>query len=383
MRYCVRLAIVAMALAFGGSLLAPVGNAGAVGDLSTVDVNATPVASGFDQPLALAWRAGDPDLYVVQQGGRIRRVHDGVLLKANVFSIRPSTAGEQGLLGLAFSPNGTKLYVDYTEKRTGNTVIEEYGFNPTTKKAIKKQRRRLLYQQQPFANHNGGTIMFGPDNLLYVAFGDGGSGGDPNGNGQNKNTLLGKILRISPTAAYGYQYSIPLDNPFVGQSNTRWDIWMYGLRNPWKFSFDKANGDMWIGDVGQGLYEEIDYAAAGNQAGANWGWNQREGAHPYNGGAQPPGGRDPIIERPHSAGDCAITGGYVYRGSAIPALNGAYIYGDFCTGKIYAAAQSGGALTQNVELPINVPQLSSFGQDASGEVYAVSRAGTVYKITPG
>jgi glucose/arabinose dehydrogenase len=372
-----------MALALGCSLLAPVGSAGAVGDLSTVDVNATPVVSGLNHPVALAWRAGDPDMYVVQQGGRIRRVHNGVLVKGNVLGLKVANVGEQGLLGLAFSPDGTKMYVDYTEKRTGNSIIEEYPIKATTKKAIKKSRRRLLYVQQPFANHNGGNLAFGPDNLLYVAFGDGGSGGDPFGNGQSKSTLLGKILRISPTPAYGYPYSIPLGNPFVGQSGTKWEVWMYGLRNPWKFSFDKANGDLWIGDVGQGLYEEIDYAAQGNQAGANWGWNQREGFHPYNGGAQPAGGRDPIIERPHSAGDCAITGGYVYRGSAIPALNGAYLYGDFCTGKIYAAEQQGGAVVQNVELPVNVGQLSSFGQDPSGEVYAVSLAGTVYKITPG
>jgi glucose/arabinose dehydrogenase len=157
---------------------------------------------------------------------------------------------------------------------------------------------------------------------------------------------------------------------------------MYGLRNPWRWSFDKLTGDMWIGDVGQALYEEIDYAPAGLQAGANWGWNLREGLHPYNGGASPPGARDPIIERPHSAGDCAIVGGYVYRGSAIPALYGAYVYGDYCTGAIFAAVQSGGVITSTRQLPINVPQLTSFGQDPRGEIYATSDAGNVYKIVP-
>jgi glucose/arabinose dehydrogenase len=156
---------------------------------------------------------------------------------------------------------------------------------------------------------------------------------------------------------------------------------MYGLRNPWKFSFDKATGDMWIGDVGQDLYEEIDDAPAG-QSGISWGWNLREGFHAYNGGAQPPGGRDPVIERPHSAGDCAITGGYVYRGTAIPALVGAYLYGDFCTGKVYAAVQQAGAIVQNVDLGITVPQLNSFGQAPNGEIYAVSLSGTVYRIDP-
>jgi glucose/arabinose dehydrogenase len=382
MRYCVRVTVVAMALALGGTLLAPVGTAGAVGDLSTVAVHATPVVSGLNQPVALAWRTGDPDMYVVEQPGRIRRVSNGVIQKGNVMQLKPSTTGEQGLLGLAFAPSGTKFYIDYTEKKTGNTIVEEYPLN-AKKKGVKKLRRRVLYQQQPFANHNGGTLMFGPDNMLYIAFGDGGSGGDPFGNGQNPNTWLGKILRINPNQVSGYPYGIPLNNPFIGQTGKKWEVWMYGLRNPWKFSFDKANGDMWIGDVGQLAYEEIDYAAAGNQAGANWGWNQREGFHAYNGGAQPANGRDPVIERSHGSGDCAITGGYVYRGSAIPALNGAYLYGDYCTGKIYAAEQQGGTIVQNVQLPITVPQLGSFGQDPSGEVYAVSRGGTVYKITPG
>jgi glucose/arabinose dehydrogenase len=382
MRYCVRVTLVAMALALGGTLLPPVGTAGAVGDLSTVDVSATPVVSGLNQPVALAWRTGDQDMYVVEQPGKVRRVSNGVIAKGNVLALKVISGGEQGLLGLAFAPNGSKLYVDYTEKRTGNSVVEEYPVN-ARKKAVKAQRRRILSQADPFPNHNGGTLTFGPDNMLYIGWGDGGSGGDPLGSGQNRNSLLGKIMRINPGASGGYQYSIPLDNPFVGQANTRWEVWMYGLRNPWKFSFDKANGDVWIGDVGQGLYEEIDYAAAGSQSGANWGWNQREGFHPYNGGAQPANGRDPVIERSHADGDCAITGGFVYRGSAIPALDGAYLYGDFCTGKISAAEQQGGAIVQNAQLPVTVPQLSSFGQDPSGEVYAVSLAGTVYKLTPG
>jgi glucose/arabinose dehydrogenase len=193
--------------------------------------------------------------------------------------------------------------------------------------------------------------------------------------------LLGKIVRISPNPASGSPYSISADNPFVGQAGARGEVWMYGLRNPWRFSFDRANGDMWIGDVGQNLYEEIDYAPAG-QKGINWGWSLREATHPYNGGAEPPGGRDPIIERPHTAGDCAITGGYVYRGTAIPALVGAYLYGDYCTGKVFAAEQQGGTVVQNVDLGINVPALTSFGQDLNGELYAVSQTGSVYRITP-
>jgi glucose/arabinose dehydrogenase len=372
-----KLLVLVTAMALGGGLLAPMSNAAAVGDLSTVHVGLTPVATGLVNPVALAWRANDPtSMYVVEQRGTIQRVSGGVRKQAAEIKVRND--GEQGLLGLTFSANGAKAYLDYIDT-SGKTRIEERKVN-AKKKIVAAGKRLLLAQAQPFTNHKGGQLAFGPDGYLYVAFGDGGSGGDPQGNGQNKNTLLGKILRISPTPAYGYQYSIPLDNPFVGQAGTRWDIWMYGLRNPWKFSFDRANGDLWIADVGQGLYEEIDYAPAG-QKGTNWGWNQREGFHSYNGGAQPANGTDPVIERPHSAGDCAIIGGYVYRGTAIPALVGAYIYGDFCTGKVYAAEQQGGTIVQNVELNINVPSLSTFGQDANGEIYAVTLNGTVYRIT--
>jgi glucose/arabinose dehydrogenase len=365
-----------MVLALGGGLLAPMSNAGAVGDLSTVHVGLTPVATGLVDPVALAWRANDSSMYVVEQRGRVQRVAGGVKKVAATIKVR--NEGEQGLLGLAFSANGAKAYLDYIDTK-GSTRVEERPVS-AAKKITPAGKRLLLRQTQPYPNHKGGQLAFGPDGYLYIAFGDGGSGGDPQGNGQNKNTALGKILRISTTAAGGYQYSIPLDNPFVGQPGTRWDVWMYGLRNPWKFSFDRANGDLWIGDVGQGLYEEIDYAPAG-QKGTNWGWNLREGAHPYNGGAQPANAADPVIERPHSAGDCAIIGGYVYRGTAIPALVGAYLYGDFCTGKVYAAEQQGGTIVQNVDLGINVSQLSAFGQDASGEIYAASLTGTVYRIT--
>ena len=202
----------------------------------------------------------------------------------------------------------------------------------------------MLFQQQPFANHNGGTITFGPDGMLYVAFGDGGGGGDPSGTRQNKNTLLGQDPAHQPDARVGYYpYSIPADNPFVGQPGARWEVWMYGLRNPWKFSFDKATGDMWIGDVGQGAYEEIDFAAAGNQAGANWGWNLREGRTRSTAARSRPGGRDPIIER--AAHRRATARSPAATSTAAPRSRrsyGAYLYGDFCTGKIYAAEQQGG-----------------------------------------
>jgi glucose/arabinose dehydrogenase len=217
--------------------------------------------------------------------------------------------------------------------------------------------------------------------MLYVSIGDGGSGGDPFNNAQRLDTLLGKIIRINPAAPTIYlQYSIPSNNPFVGTPGGKSEIWMYGLRNPWRFTFDRLTGDVWIGDVGQQQWEEVDFAPAG-QSGINWGWRTREGAHPYNGTA-PPGVRDPILERSHASGDCAITGGYVYRGNAIPKLQGAYVYGDYCTGAVHAAVQEGGVITQTRTLGINVPELSSFGQDPSGELYAVSRGGGIYKLVP-
>jgi glucose/arabinose dehydrogenase len=248
--------------------------------------------------------------------------------------------------------------------------------------AVKESRRRILVQEHSqFSNHNGGQLQIGPDGHLYIALGDGGSGGDPFNNAQNLSTWLGKILRINPNPNPFLPYSSPADNPFVNQPGKRSEIWMYGLRNPWRFSFDKLTGDVWIGDVGQNAYEEIDFiTAAQRNSGANWGWKLREGSHEFS-GPPPPGARDPIIERPHSAGDCAIIGGYVYRGTAIPNLVGAYIYGDFCTGVVYGAVQSGGVITQHRALT-NVPLLTSFGQAPNGDLYATSRAGTVYKLVP-
>jgi glucose/arabinose dehydrogenase len=216
--------------------------------------------------------------------------------------------------------------------------------------------------------------------MLYIGVGDGGSGGDPHGNGQNTNVLLGKILRINPRATGAAR--IPNGNPFKGKAGHRGAIWMFGLRNPWRFSFDRATKDMWIGDVGQDLFEEIDFAREGNQRGANWGWNKREGLHPYNGGARPKNSRDPIAERPHSAGDCAIIGGYVYRGAPKLKLVGAYVYGDECTGVIRAIVQKGGRAKQNASLGITVSQLSSFGQGPNGGLYAISVGGSIYQLVP-
>jgi len=214
------------------------------------------------------------------------------------------------------------------------------------------------------------------------AAGDTGSGHAPEGNGQSLTTLLGKILRINPNQNGANPYSVPSDNPFVGQSGKLPEIWMYGLRNPWRFSFDRSTGDVWIGDVGQDLYEEIDTAAQG-QSGINWGWNLREGLHPYNGGAEPPGARDPLVELPHSGGYCAVIGGYVYRGSAIADLGGSYLYGDSCRSDISAVSVSGGQVTLQRDLGITVDNLTTFAEDPSGEIYAASRTGTIYKLVQG
>jgi glucose/arabinose dehydrogenase len=238
----------------------------------------------------------------------------------------------------------------------------------------------VLFVEQPFANHNGGQVTIGTDGMLYIGLGDGGSAGDPNHNGQNLDTLLAKILRINPTAQGNAAYSVPASNPFVGRAGARPETWMWGLRNPWRFSFDRRTGDMWIGDVGQDNYEEIDFAPKGDK-GINWGWSDREGLHGFHGGEQPPGGRDPILDTTHSDGNCAIVGGYVYRGKAIPAFDGVYVYGDNCNIQIVGVVQSGGKVVAQRELGLTAPQLTTFGEDRAGEVYAVTRSGTVYRFT--
>ena len=370
-----RITLVAVAAALCSVVVVPIPGAAAA-NLPAANVKLVPVVGSQELPVAAAWRTGDSAMYVAEKTGRVRRIVSGsarVVVRLNV-----STGSEQGLLGIAFSPNGQKLYVDYTDK-LGHTHVDELTMKKN--KAVLSTRRRILFQTQPFANHNGGQVTVGPDGMLYIALGDGGSGGDPFGNGQNLNTFLGKILRINPNPSGGFPYSIPLDNPFVGVPGARPEIWMYGLRNPWRWSFDRVTHDVWIGDVGQDLFEEVDFAPAG-QSGVNWGWNRREGLHPYLGGTSPPGARDPIIETAHADGNCSITGGYVYRGSAIPALQGAYLYSDVCTGEILAAVQSGGVITGSRDLGINVTSLVSFAEGPTGELYAIGLGGTVYQIVP-
>jgi glucose/arabinose dehydrogenase len=324
-------------------------------------------------------RTSDSGLYVADKWGKVMVIRGGRLDPVLDISGQVSTGGEQGLLGLAFSPDGNFLYVNYTD-RNGETNVVEYAMDLAV--ARPSSARRVLFIDQPFSNHNGGDLVFGPDGYLYIGMGDGGSGGDPLGNGQNLQTLLGKMLRIDPRPADGGAYRIPPDNPFVGRPDRRPEIWAYGLRNPWRYSFDRETGDLWIGDVGQSAREEVDFEPAGSNGGRNYGWNLMEGTIRQSENL-PAGLVTPIYEyETGSGGTCAIVGGYVYRGTAIPALQGAYLFSDNCAGQIRALRVRGGKVVQQRALGQEVGGLASFGQDQDGELYALSLAGGVYKILP-
>lgn len=347
-------------------------------------------------PTAIAVRPGDDSLYVADKTGQVRRVPRGQTaspapVDANLvldLSGQVSTGSEQGLLGLTFSPDGSKLYVHYTD-RAGDSQVVEYGFRDGA--ADPGTRRLLLSLDQPFANHNGGQVSFGPDGKLYIGFGDGGSQGDPNNRGQTLDTLFAKILRIDPQPAGPDQpYTVPPDNPFVGRSGAVGETWMYGLRNPWRFSWDRATGDLWIADVGQNQWEEIDYLADGGPAGTNFGWNRMEGRHRFR-GDNPDGAVLPIFEYSHDEG-CSITGGHVYRGTAVPSLSGVYVYGDACSGTIWGLAQRGGEVIGQAELQLagidaalrggGGYSIASFGEDANGELYLLVLGSGVFRFAP-
>ena len=334
----------------------------------------------LEQPLALAVRSDDPALYFAEKVGRVVALRDGRAEPDVVLDLTAevSLGGEQGLLGLAFSPNGRFLYVNYTDMQ-GDTHVTEFrvkggGVEPGS-------RRDVLFVDQPFSNHNGGNLVFGPDGYLYVGLGDGGSGGDPAGNAQSISTLLGKMLRISPRPSGGKPYAIPGDNPFVGREGARPEIWAYGLRNPWRYSFDRATGELWIGDVGQNAREEIDLEPAGSRGGLNFGWDRLEGTLPFEGEA-PSNGVPPVFEYPLEGGGCAVTGGYVYRGEDIPDLVGAYVFADFCLGRLEAFRLRSGLARQHRELGPVVSNVASFGEDAAGELYVLSLSGPVYRLVP-
>ena len=334
----------------------------------------------LDQPVALAVRPGDPRLFVAEKAGTVVAMQPDGSDVAEVLDLRNdvSLGSEQGLLGLAFSPDGRRLYVDLTD-RDGDTHVQSFAMDGD--RADTTTRAEILFVHQPFENHNGGQLAFGPDGDLYVALGDGGSGGDPFGNGQSLSTLLGKILRISPDPDGRRPYRIPPDNPFVDRAGARPEIWAYGLRNPWRFSFDTGTGDLWIGDVGQSEWEEIDRQPPG-AGGRNYGWNLMEGDHPYAEGSTTGRLTPPVYEYPHDGGICAVTGGYVYRGSEIASLRGWYVFADFCGGRLEAIRTVGGGHVRHVALGADVGNLASFGEDSDGELYALSLSGPVYRIVP-
>jgi hypothetical protein len=348
------------------------------------------VARGFDQPLDLQSAPGDRTrVFVVEQTGRIRIVRGGSVLPAPFLNITSRTrgGGEQGLLGLAFHPryadNG-RFYVNYTDF-AGDTHISEFRATPGSDTADAATERELLFVDQPFDNHNGGGLAFGPDGMLYVGLGDGGSAGDPFGNGQNLGVPLGKLLRIDVDR--GSPFTVPPDNPFVSTAGAFGPVWAYGLRNPWRFAFDRTTGELFIGDVGQNAVEEVDVAPAG-RGGQNYGWNVMEGGRCFRpaSGCNMAGLTLPVVEYNHNEG-CSITGGVVYRGCRLPGYQGTYFYGDYCTAFIRSFRMQNGAVTDRRDwtapLGRGVNAITSFGVDAEGEVYIVDQDGEIYKIVPG
>jgi glucose/arabinose dehydrogenase len=391
-------AVTALALIGGagpaaGSVARPADDAAvapAAFDPNAINLGLTQVAGGLAMPV-LVTHAGDGSgrLFVVQQGGRIRVIKGGTLLAAPFLDVSASISkgGERGLLGLAFHPqfktNG-KFYVNMTLKN-GATAINEYRAVGAADTANWRTGRRILTIAQPYANHNGGHLAFGPDGYLYIGMGDGGSAGDPGNRAQNLNSLLGKMLRINvnlASASGARQYRIPSTNPYVGKVGLD-EIWARGLRNPWRFSFDRGTGDLWIGDVGQNRWEEVDVSRAVSRRnagrGANYGWRIMEGQACFNPvrGCATTGKVKPIAVYSHGVG-CSITGGYVSRGPD-PLLLGGYVYGDYCSGRIWginAAAPS--APVQLADTDLNI---SSFGEDEAGNLYVVSLGGSIYQLS--
>ena len=342
--------------------------------------------------------AGDDSdrLFVVEKGGTVRILQDGASLPAPFLDItdRVGNYGEAGLLGLAFPPDYAStgyFYVSYNHRDPNlvpvppgepndgyDTVIARFQVTGDPNRADPASEARVLLRNQPYANHNGGLIAFGPDGYLYIGLGDGGSGGDPLNSGQRTDTILGKLLRIA-VAATG-AYTIPVDNPFVSTPNVPPEIWDLGLRNPWRWSFDRATGDLFIGDVGQNQYEEIDRHPAGQPGGLNFGWRCREGLHAYNDFPPCPGPlTDPIVEYDHSQG-VSVTGGYVYRGAVAPQWHGRYFYGDFGSGRIWSIRATGSGWSTPVEEMDTTLNIASFGEDEAGEIYVVDLGGAIYRL---
>jgi glucose/arabinose dehydrogenase len=340
------------------------------------------VATGLDNPVFVTSPPNDARLFVVEQTGRIRIISNGAVLTQPFLDLRSriTRGGEQGLLSVAFSPsyatNGF-FFVNFTDTR-GDTQVERFHVSSNPDVADASSNATILSVAQPFANHNGGLLMFGPDGMLYIGMGDGGSGGDPLGNGQNMNTLLGKLLRIDVSGTL--PYSVPSTNPFVNRPGTRPEIWASGLRNPWRFSFDRQAGLLYIADVGQNDREEIN-AVPWSQAGINYGWNTMEGKACYvAAGCNQSGLTLPVLDYRHADG-CSVTGGYAYRGSKLPELAGRYFYTDYCSGWLRSFRIANGVVSAEQEWPIGrLTSPTSFGEDSAGELYITVAGGTVYRL---
>ena len=354
------------------------------GNMFAADVGAQEVLT-LDEPIDMAVAPGDDLLWIAERAGRVLRVdmERGEAVET-ILDITAETeaAGERGLLGIAVTDRW--LFANFTDLE-GDTRVDAFERDGT---GLRGRRRTILFQPQPFRNHNGGDLAVGPGGLLYVGFGDGGSGGDPLDAGQDSTTWLGAVLRIEPTPDGAEPYAVPADNPFAtGDDQSpagRPEIFLTGVRNPWRFSFDRATGNLWIADVGQDRFEEVTVllAANGGGLGANLGWRLREGLHSY-AGDEPPGHADPVWEYSRDDG-CSVTGGFVYRGTAIEDLYGAYVFGDYCTSRLWALQISTGEVEFR-DLGVKVPggSLASFGEDAQGELYTLSLNGPVARLVPG
>lgn len=351
------------------------------GQSQTGTIGLQSFASGFSSPVDLE-HCGDSRLFVVEQDGIIKILNSNGTVNSTPFlniTSLTNQSGEQGLLGLAFHPNYASnglFYINYTRISDGATVIARYSVNASDPNLANPAGTILLTIAQPFSNHNGGTLKFGPDGYLYIGMGDGGNGGDPGNRAQNIDELLGKMLRIDVNS--GAPYGIPPTNPYVGVAGTD-EIWAIGLRNPWKFSFDRQTGDLWIADVGQGLYEEVNRAAP-TESGLNYGWRCYEGNTVYNNTGCPAQNtlKFPLAVTNHADGFCSITGGYVYRGTQFPNFQGMYFFSDYCKAQI-GMSDASGNVTFSPTFSGN--NFVSFGEDMSGELYVVSIGnGTIYKI---
>lgn len=356
-------------------------------DASHVAVTLEPYAHVDGGPLAFAApHDGSSRLFVASQDGRVWVVTNGVdPTIALDIGDRITSGGERGLLGIALHPGfptDPHVYLDYTD-RNGNTVVSSFVLATGEASRLDGASERILFTTvQPFANHNGGALAFGPDADLYISLGDGGSGGDPQGNGQNRDVTLGKILRIDVDhASTDHPYSIPAGNPFGADPNARPEIWLYGLRNPWRLSFDRQTGTLWIGDVGQNKWEEVDAIPAGI-GGLDLGWNRLEATHCYlpGNGCSPSGMTPPVAEYGHDQG-CTIIGGYVYRGAAFPALRGGYLFADYCSGTIWAIPATATSLTKPIKVGATGSGTSAFGEDEAGELYVANLDGTISRVT--